>query len=91
MKAGDAVSTGLGLGMGLALTGYMFQTMKPYGKSAKPLIVCLKCQGKNALENEFCWHCGSALHPQSQIQCNKCKATVPSMKYCGNCGSKLEK
>jgi rRNA maturation endonuclease Nob1 len=91
MKAGDAVSTGLGLGMGLALTNYMFQATKPFEKTAKPLIICLKCQGRNALENEFCWHCGSALYPQSRTQCNKCKATVPSMKYCGNCGSKLKK
>ena len=91
MKAGDAVSAGLGLGMGLALTSYMFQATKPFEKTGKPLIVCLKCRGRNALENEFCWHCGSALYPQSQTQCNKCKATVPSMKYCGNCGFKLKK
>ncbi len=91
MKPKNAVSTGLGFGMGLALTNYMCQTMKPYGKTAKPIIICLKCQGKNALENEFCWHCGSAIYPQSRTQCIKCKATVPSMEYCGNCGSKLKK
>ncbi len=91
MKADNAVSSGLGLGIGLALTNYMHQTMKPYGKTATPLIICLKCQGKNTLENRFCWHCGSALYPQPQTQCTKCKAIVPSMKYCGNCGSKLKK
>ena len=90
MKANDEVSTGLGLGMGLALTNYMFQTMKSYGKKAKPLIICLECQGRNALENEFCWHCGSTIYPQSRTQCTKCKATVPTMKYCGNCGSRLK-
>jgi predicted amidophosphoribosyltransferase len=91
MKANNAVSTGLGLGIGFALTNYMFQTMKPYSKTAKPLVICLKCQGKNALENRFCWNCGSAIYPQSRIQCTKCKATVPSMKYCGNCGYRLKK
>lgn len=90
MKAEDSVSTGLGLGMGLALTNYMFQTTKPT-RGAKPIIICLKCQGKNTLENKFCWHCASALSPQAKTQCTKCKATVPSMKYCGNCGSKLKK
>jgi rRNA maturation endonuclease Nob1 len=91
MKPANAVSTGLGFGIGLALTNYMYQTMKPYGKTAKPIIICLKCQGRNALENEFCWHCGSAIYPQSRTQCTKCKTTVPSMNYCGNCGSKLKK
>jgi len=91
MKGGDAVSTGLGLGLGLALTNYMFQATKPSEKTAKPLIVCLKCQGGNALENKFCWHCGSALYPPSVAQCSKCKAAVPAMTYCGNCGSQLKK
>ena len=91
MKPDNAVSTGLGLGMGLALTNYMYQTTNPYRKTAKPIIICLKCQGKNAIENQFCWHCGSGIYPQSKIQCPKCEATTPSMKYCGNCGSKLKK
>jgi predicted amidophosphoribosyltransferase len=91
MKAGDTVSTGLGLGMGLTLISYMYQTMNTYCKTAKPVVICLKCQGRNTIENRYCWHCGSAIYPQSTTQCTKCKATVPSMKYCGNCGSKLKK
>lgn len=43
---GDAISAGLGLGMGLVLVPYMLQ--KPhFNKVPKIVIVCLNCQSKN--------------------------------------------
>lgn len=91
IKLGDAVSTGLGLGLGLAISSYMFQIMKQPEITAKPLVVCLNCRNRNPMENKYCWHCGQPLYSLPTTQCAKCRTKVPSMKYCGNCGTKLRK
>jgi rRNA maturation endonuclease Nob1 len=89
---GNAFSAGIGLAMGLTMTQYMFQTMKPPEKPVKQVIVCLKCGNKNLGENKFCGQCGQALYPPPPIQCPRCLAIVPSnMKFCGRCGSPLRK
>jgi rRNA maturation endonuclease Nob1 len=86
---GNAVSVGLGLGVGLVLVPNMFQAMAPPGRVVKTVIVCLSCGGKNAEESKFCGHCGRFLYPPPQVQCLKCGATVPGMKFCESCGAKL--
>jgi hypothetical protein len=87
---GNAVSAGLGLGVGLVLVPCVFQAMAPPGRVVKTVIVCLNCGGKNAEGFKFCGHCGHPLYPPPRIQCQKCGATVPSMKFCENCGTKLK-
>ena len=87
---GNAVSVGLGLGVGLVLVPCMFQAMTPSIRVVKTVIVCLSCGGKNAEEFKFCGHCGRFLYPPPRVQCPKCGATVLSMKFCENCGTKLK-
>jgi len=88
---GNAVSAGLGLGLGLVLVPYMFQAMASSGKIVKTVIICLSCGGKNTEDFKFCGHCGRALYPPPRVQCPKCGATVPAMKFCETCGTKLKK
>jgi len=91
IRVADAFSAGIGLALGLAMTRYMFQFMKPTDRAVKQVIVCLACRGKNPAENRFCGHCGQALYPSPRIQCPKCGVSMPSsMKFCGSCGSKLK-
>jgi len=87
---GNAVSAGLGLGLGLILVPYVFQAMASSSRIVKTVIVCLSCGGKNAEDFKFCGHCGRALYPPARVQCPKCGATVPGMKFCENCGIKLK-
>jgi rRNA maturation endonuclease Nob1 len=88
----NAFSAGIGLAMGLTMTQYMFQTMKPPEKMIKQVIICLRCGSKNPNENKFCGQCGQALYPPPPIKCQKCSAVMPSnMKFCGRCGSPLRK
>lgn len=87
---GDAISAGLGVGMGLVLVPYMLQ--KPhFNKVPKIVIVCLNCQSKNPQDFKFCGHCGQALYPSKQLRCLKCNTIVPDTKFCGNCGTELKK
>jgi len=89
---GNAFSAGIGLAMGLTMTQYMFQAMRPREKMLKQVIICLRCGSKNPSENKFCGQCGQALYPPSPIQCPRCSALMPSdMKFCGRCGSPLRK
>jgi len=89
---GNAFYAGIGLAMGLTMTQYMFQTLKPPEKIVRQVIICLRCGNKNPSENKFCGKCGQALYPPPLIQCRKCGAVMPSnMKFCGNCGSLLRK
>jgi len=87
---GNAVSAGLGLGLGLVLAPYMFLAMASSGRVVKTVIVCLSCGGKNDETFKFCGHCGRALYPPQRVQCLKCGATVPGMRFCENCGVKLK-
>jgi len=87
---GNAVSAGLGLGLGLVLVPYMFQAMASSGKIVKIVIICLSCGGKNTEDFKFCGHCGRALYPPPRVQCPKCGTTVPAMKFCETCGTKLK-
>lgn len=88
---GEAFSAGIGLALGLTMTQYIFQAMKPPEKIIKQVIICLRCGNKNPVENKFCGQCGQSLYPPSSTQCIKCGATVPSnMKFCLKCGSPLK-
>jgi rRNA maturation endonuclease Nob1 len=87
---GNAVSAGLGLGVGLFLVPCMFQAMASPSRIVKTVIVCLNCGGKNAEDFKFCGHCGRTLYPPPRVQCQKCGATVPGMKFCESCGTKLK-
>ncbi|MEM3627906.1 MAG: zinc ribbon domain-containing protein [Candidatus Bathyarchaeia archaeon] len=88
---GEAFSAGLGLAMGLMISQSMFQIMQPSQRIAKQVVVCLKCGGKNPVENKFCGHCGKALYPPAPITCPSCGALMSShMNFCGECGSPLK-
>lgn len=91
VRAGNAASTGIGLGLGLVLANCLFQATNPPERATKQFIVCLNCRCRNPAGNNYCWQCGQAFYPLLTTQCAKCKAKVPSMTYCGNCGSKLRK
>jgi len=87
----EAFSAGLGFALGLTMAQYMFKTLVPL-KPVRQLIVCLKCGGRNSIENKFCWHCGEALHPPQFTNCPKCGFFMPSnMKFCWKCGSLLKR
>ena len=90
MNVGNAVSAGLGFGFGLVLVPYLFQAMAPSNRIVKTVIVCLSCRGKNAEDFKFCGNCGRALYPPPRVQCPKCTSTVPSLKFCESCGTKLK-
>jgi rRNA maturation endonuclease Nob1 len=86
----NAFSAGIGLAMGLTVSQYMLQAMKPPERIIKQVIICLKCGSKNPSENKFCGQCGQALYPPPSIQCPRCGTTMPSnMNFCGQCGSPL--
>jgi len=87
---GDAVSGGLGLGLGFMFAPYMFAMLSMSKKTGKTVIVCLNCGGKNIEEFKFCGHCGHALYPPTKTMCPKCATQVPKLSFCQNCGSKLE-
>lgn len=89
---GEAFSAGLGLALGLTIAQYMFQVFRLPEKTVKQVVVCLKCGGKNNVENRFCWHCGEALYPPPPINCPECGLLMPSnLKFCRRCGSTLRK
>jgi len=91
INVSDAFSAGIGLALGLAMPQHMFRFMKPQERITRQVIVCLRCRGKNPVENKFCGQCGKPLYPPPQVQCPKCHAAMSSsMNYCGSCGSKLK-
>jgi ribosomal protein L40E len=87
-----AFSAGLGLAMGFTMAQYASQIMMPRERIVKQVVICLKCGGKNPVENKFCGECGQALYPPPPIQCPTCMALMPpNVKFCGRCGSLLKK
>jgi len=91
-SVGEAFSAGIGLAMGLTMAQYLSQTLKPPEKIIKQVIICLRCGGKNPVENKFCGQCGQALYPAPKIQCPECGKPAPSnTNFCGQCGSPLKK
>jgi len=92
INAGEAFSAGIGLAIGLSMTQYMFQFMRPTERIIKQVIVCLNCGSKNPVENKFCGQCGKAFYLGPPIKCPKCGAMMPAnMNFCGNCGLSLRK
>jgi rRNA maturation endonuclease Nob1 len=90
-SVGEAFSAGIGLALGLTMTQYMFQAMRPPEKRIKQVIVCLRCGSKNPVENKFCGQCGQSLYPPPPVKCPKCGATMPpNLNFCGRCGSPLK-
>jgi predicted amidophosphoribosyltransferase len=90
-SVGEAFSAGLGLAMGLMMTQSIFQIMKPPQRAAKQVVICLKCGGKNPIENKFCGQCGQALYPPTPITCPSCGTPMPPrMNFCGRCGFPLK-
>jgi rRNA maturation endonuclease Nob1 len=90
-NVGEAFSAGLGLAMGLMISQSLFQIMQPQQRIVKQVVVCLKCGGKNPVENKFCGRCGKALYPPAPVNCPSCGTPMPPhMKFCGKCGSPLK-
>lgn len=87
---GDAVSAGVGLGLGFVLNQCLLGVMAPSSRVARRVIVCLSCGGRNAEEFKFCGHCGRSLYPPVQVRCQKCGAMTPDVRFCGNCGYRLK-
>ncbi|MEM2104493.1 MAG: zinc ribbon domain-containing protein [Candidatus Bathyarchaeia archaeon] len=88
----EAFSAGLGLALGLTMAQYLFQALRPLGKPVKQVVICLKCGGKNLVENKFCGQCGCSLYPQPLTRCLKCGFHMPSnLNFCWICGSPLTK
>ena len=87
----EGFSVGFGLALGLAMSNSMFYAFNPPVRVARQILVCLKCGGKNSIENKFCWHCGHAFYPRLSIKCPKCDSIMPSdISFCRNCGSRLK-
>jgi predicted amidophosphoribosyltransferase len=90
-NVGEAFSAGSGLAMGLMISQSLFQIMQPQQRIVKQVVVCLKCGGKNPVENKFCGRCGKALYPPAPVNCPSCGTPMPPhMKFCGKCGSPLK-
>lgn len=88
---GEAFSAGLGLAVGLMISQSMFQIMQPSQRTVKQVIVCLKCGGRNPVENKFCGYCGKALYPPAPVNCPSCGTPMPPhMKFCRRCGFTLK-
>jgi rRNA maturation endonuclease Nob1 len=87
----DAFSMGIGLALGLGVAQSVAYVMVPSKRVVKQVLLCLKCGGKNALENKFCWHCGHPFYLASNVRCPKCGSSMPGTdNYCANCGSSLK-
>jgi ribosomal protein L40E len=87
----EGFSVGFGLAFGLVMTNYMLYAFKPFDRTVKQVLLCLKCGGKNAVENKFCWHCGHAFYQSLPIKCLKCSSMMPSdVNFCRNCGTRLK-
>jgi len=88
---GEAFSTGLGLAIGLMMSQSIFQNMKTSQRVTRQVVVCLKCGGKNPVENRFCGQCGQALYPPAPINCPACGTPMPSnINFCRQCGFQLK-
>jgi ribosomal protein L40E len=88
----DAFSAGLGVTLGLTMAQYIFQSLYPLEEKVKQVIICLRCNYKNPVENKFCGECGHPLYPPPPILCKKCRFLMASdMNFCGRCGSSLRK
>jgi len=90
IRISDAFLAGVGLAVSLSLANCIFQSLK--FEKIRQVIFCLKCGGKNALKNKFCWQCGQPLYPQPLTKCPKCKAQMScSWNFCEICGASLRK
>lgn len=90
LHAGAGFQVGFGLALGLTMANYMLYVYQPYGRTATQVLICLKCGGKNAIENKFCWNCGHPFYPL-RVKCPKCGAMVTKeANFCENCGTKLK-
>jgi len=89
----EAFSAGLGMALGLVMSQYMLQAMRPPERVVvKHVLICQKCAAQNPIENKFCGNCGQRLYPFPKITCQKCSSKTPAtMKFCGNCGSEINK
>jgi len=82
---------GFGLALGLTMTNYMLYAYNPQARVVRPVLVCLKCGGKNSIDNKFCWHCGHPFYPALQTKCPKCGSTTTrNANFCENCGARLK-
>ena len=87
----EGFSVGFGLGLGLAMANSMFYAFNPPIRAVRQVLVCLKCGGKNSVENKFCWYCGHAFYPRLSIKCPKCASMMLNdTNFCRNCGTRLK-
>jgi len=88
--AGAFMSSGLGLGMGMAAAGKFVN-----GNTVKPLvsseICCPHCNVFNPTTSNFCSSCGSGL-VVSKTNCTECGSELSrGDKFCNECGTIVQK
>ncbi len=98
---GEAGSAGMGIGMGVAMGGYVrtmtqdlfggnqenvgLYNMNP-GQPAN-VKICPKCNASVPNGMKFCGSCGNRMEEQKKI-CTSCGAEIPAgMRFCGQCGT----
>jgi ribosomal protein L40E len=87
----EGFSVGFGLAIGLAMGNYMLFAFRPAGRQVAQVLICLKCGGKNSVENKFCWHCGHPFYQRLTVKCPKCDSMMPSdANFCMNCRTRLK-
>ena len=95
-SAGSVANMGIGLGMGLGVSGQFGSAFSGIGQnlnvsstgsSAVPgtgMTTCPKCGAQNNTSMKFCGSCGSKL--SATILCPHCGKEIPEgLKFCGEC------
>ncbi len=100
-SAGGVANTGIGLGIGLGVTGQVGNIFSGLSENCNPnfqttrssalnesVLVCPKCGASNSSKMKFCGECGMEF--TTTTICPHCGAQIPAgMKFCGECGNKL--
>ena len=93
-STGGLANAGIGLGMGLGVTGQFGNMFSSISQSAnRPLesrqITCPNCGRQNHDNMKFCGNCGERV--AGVVKCPSCGKENPGgMKFCGECGKSLD-
>jgi predicted amidophosphoribosyltransferase len=91
VNPGKTFQAGMGLALGLVMAGSVYSFMNCRESVIRHVILCPRCGNKNSDGNKFCNECGRPLYPPPQVTCPKCAATVAALKFCGACGTLLQR